>query len=1001
MAVGVVFYFLLQLPWLIPAVVAPGATQPYGRFRNHCNETCGYVSIPYPFGIRSGCYAYNNSWFRLTCNETANGQKPFISHINLELVDSYWADENPVVVVNNPVIYLNCGNRRTNSPSSVDLQGSPFFFSSRFNQFGSVGCGNFVSVFPNNQTIPISSCLQRSCGDPASTFHGCHAIISENITSYTASVREVISAAGSQRCTSAFIFTSQRSILPPWHANSYGYGLQRSDSGIEFPDDISIDTSHVEAVLEWNLCDLEAVSCQELKQAENRRQLVQLPTLPLTYKYDCIERCGNIGIPFPFGIEVGCYINNWFRVTCNETIDGLRPFISSINLQLLDVAFPQGIAVVNNLLNYFNCSSLDQDTDFDLVGDVNLTGTPFLFSDLFNEFVSVGCGNLATFLRSPTDYPVGWCVQPLCRDLGTFEDRCYANVPPGLSSFAAKIVQISPTEGNNRSCGSVFIVDRRYAGSLETIIPFHDDTRNRTRAHFPATLVWGTQKRGLCELREGSDISCRSDGAYCWTNLSETHLCVCSSGSNPSDYSVDVCQESGKCLDLKYNYCHMFCLNAPGSNCSSSCPIGYEHILDSCMPIRPSTKTKSNSQTLQIIVGSSASIGTIFVLLGTWHLYRLVKKRNNTKLKQKYFKRNGGLLLQQQWSSNESNVEKIKLFTSKELEHATDYYNENRILGRGGQGIVYKGMLTDGSIVAIKKSKLVEEKILDERKLEQFINEVMILSQINHRNVVKLLGCCLETKVPLLVYEFVPNGTLYHLIHEPNEEFPLTWEMRLRIAIEIANALSYMHSAASIPIYHRDIKTSNILLDDKYKAKVSDFGTSRSVALEQTHVTTRVQGTFGYLDPEYFRSNQFTEKSDVYSFGVVLVELVTGQKPISSSQSEEVVRSLANFFLLSMKENSLLDIVDPLVQNGGTEEEIVAVAKLAKRCLNLNGKKRPTMKQVALELEWIRSSEEANVIQQSADEDSDTDDMFEVSGIISCSATGSVLKDSVTLSIDA
>ncbi|KAK8682453.1 hypothetical protein V6N13_054841 [Hibiscus sabdariffa] len=413
------------------------------------------------------------------------------------------------------------------------------------------------------------------------------------------------------------------------------------------------------------------------------------------------------------------------------------------------------------------------------------------------------------------------------------------------------------------------------------------------------------------------------------------------------------------------------------------------------------TNAKMNQENVLSIIGCSTSLGTLFVLLGTWYLYKVLERRKNIKLKQKYFKRNGGLLLQQQVSNNEANVEKIRIFASEELEKATDYFNENRILGRGGQGTVYKGMLTDGSIVAIKKSKLVEEKIFDETELEQFINEVMILSQINHRNVVKLLGCCLETKVPLLVYEFVPNGTLYHLIHEPNEEFLLTWEMRLRIAIEIANALSYLHSAASIPIYHRDIKSSNILLDDKYKAKVSDFGTSRSVALEQTHVTTRVQGTFGYLDPEYFRSSQFTEKSDVYSFGVVLVELVTGQKPISSSQSEEVVRSLANFFLLSMKENSLLDIVDPVVQNGGPEEEFVAVAKLAKRCLNLNGKKRPTMKQVALELEWIRLSEEANVIQRSADEDSDTDDMFEVSGITSCSTTGSVIKDSVSLSLDA
>ncbi|XP_040957536.1 wall-associated receptor kinase-like 1 [Gossypium hirsutum] len=343
-------------------------------------------------------------------------------------------------------------------------------------------------------------------------------------------------------------------------------------------------------------------------------------------------------------------------------------------------------------------------------------------------------------------------------------------------------------------------------------------------------------------------------------------------------------------------------------------------------------------------------------------------------LKQKYFKRNGGLLLQQHLSSNEGNVEKIKLFTSKEMEKATDHYNENRILGQGGQGTVYKGMLIDGSIVAIKKSKMVEGKKFDEKKVEQFINEVIILSQINHRNVVKLLGCCLEAEVPLLVYEFIPNGTLYDLIHNQNEELPLTWEMRLRIAIEIANALFYLHSAASAPIYHRDIKSNNILLDDKYRAKVSDFGTSRSVALEQTHLTTRVQGTFGYMDPEYFRTNQFTEKSDVYSFGVVLIELLTGQKPISANQSEQV-RSLVSYFLHSMQENSLFSILNPMVVKDGPEQEIMVVALLAKRCLNLNGKKRPTMKQVVMELELIKASG-GTVIEDCGDEESETDDMI-------------------------
>ncbi|KAJ0659791.1 putative protein kinase RLK-Pelle-WAK family [Helianthus annuus] len=350
-------------------------------------------------------------------------------------------------------------------------------------------------------------------------------------------------------------------------------------------------------------------------------------------------------------------------------------------------------------------------------------------------------------------------------------------------------------------------------------------------------------------------------------------------------------------------------------------------------------------------------MGVLFFIAIGYLLYKVIKKTKEKRRRKRFFKRNGGLLLKQQEEADPSLVDKTIHFTSRELQKATDNFNENRILGRGGQGTVYKGMLVDGRIVAVKKSKIV-----DESQLEQFINEVVVLSQINHRNVVKLLGCCLETDVPLLVSEFIPNGTLYDRLHSETDEFPISLDMRLQIATEVAGALAYLHSATSIPIYHRDIKTTNILLDDKYRAKVSDFGTSRFVSIDQTHLTTLVKGTFGYLDPEYFQSSQFTEKSDVYSFAVVLVELLTGEMPISLTRFGEN-RSLATHFMLAMEEGRVMSIFDAVVIKEGTRDELLMVANLAMRCLNMNGKYRPTMKEVAIELETIRRSHIPSIIQ--------------------------------------
>lgn len=353
-------------------------------------------------------------------------------------------------------------------------------------------------------------------------------------------------------------------------------------------------------------------------------------------------------------------------------------------------------------------------------------------------------------------------------------------------------------------------------------------------------------------------------------------------------------------------------------------------------------------------------------------LYFCIKKRKLIQAREKFFQQNGGLLLKERISTKEGAVEASRIFTAEELKKATNNYANDRILGHGGNGIVYRGVLRDTCIVAIKKSRTV-----DESQIEQFINEVLILTQINHRNVVKLFGCCLEDEVPLLVYEYVSEGNLYEHIHNQRGAGWLTWQNRLRIAAEIATTLAYLHSFASMPIIHRDVKSANILLDNVYTAKVADFGVSRLIPLDQTHVATLVLGTSGYLDPEYSRTSQLTEKSDVYSFGVVLAELLTGLKPIIRARSEEN-KNLADFFVLSMNSNSLFHIIDHRVLREGSLEQLQKMAELVKNCLQPHGEDRPTMKDVSIELEGLRKETGISSSSQHEQKEYDQDEISDL-----------------------
>ncbi|KAL9247433.1 hypothetical protein vseg_020865 [Gypsophila vaccaria] len=304
--------------------------------------------------------------------------------------------------------------------------------------------------------------------------------------------------------------------------------------------------------------------------------------------------------------------------------------------------------------------------------------------------------------------------------------------------------------------------------------------------------------------------------------------------------------------------------------------------------------------------------------------------------------------------NSDNNGKAARLFSRKEILKSTNNFAKENLLGVGGFGEVYKGVLVDGTLTAVKRAKL--GNILG---MDQVLNEVRILCQVNHRSLVQILGCCVELEQPVLVYEYLSNGTLFDHLHGrySNEWGTLTWQRRLLIGQQIAQGVAYLHFSAMPPIFHRDIKSSNILLDEKLDVKVSDFGLSRLVDSEATHISTCAQGTLGYLDPEYYKNFQLTDRSDVYSFGMVLLELLSSKKAIDFNREDEDVNLVVHVSKLADKER-LLDAVDPGLTKTASNLEIEtmkAVGLLALACVDEHKHNRPSMRDVADELEYIIS----------------------------------------------
>ncbi|KAG2592523.1 hypothetical protein PVAP13_5NG557500 [Panicum virgatum] len=349
------------------------------------------------------------------------------------------------------------------------------------------------------------------------------------------------------------------------------------------------------------------------------------------------------------------------------------------------------------------------------------------------------------------------------------------------------------------------------------------------------------------------------------------------------------------------------------------------------------------------VAGIAVACGLVLTALTSWAIFSFLQKRRTAELSGQTnpFASWGTA---QKGSGGAPQLKGARLFSFDELKTCTNNFAENNEIGSGGYGKVYKGILADGTSVAIKRAEYGSKQ-----GALEFKNEIELLSRVHHKNLVSLIGFCYEKGEQMLVYEYVSNGTLRQNLQARG--IYLDWKKRLRIALGSARGLAYLHDLANPPIIHRDVKSTNILLDDNFKAKVADFGLSKLVAdTEKGHVSTQVKGTLGYLDPEYYMTQQLSEKSDVYSFGVVMLEILSGRLPISKG------RYIVREFRMAIDPNDqdyygLQGMVDPAIHDAAHTTGFRRFVQLAMECVDESASSRPTMNSVVKKIEAMLHDE--------------------------------------------